>query len=185
MLTFRPRFLRGAPLTHLVGRCSCFSCGTGRTLRLSRRRHGVILRYVRGVQARLRRPVSGRDGSLVASGVGLLLSCYVHFCSQRFVAHRGMGRSVLAHFRDLLSSCFTSGTPTRDNVPSMRCYTSGLYLSTGCLKSLLEGRAKVSTLGRVRRGALSVTQRQVSSASGSVNRVSCRLKFPCPRRFDH
>lgn len=170
----------------MVGSCSCFSCGTGRTLRLSGRREQAIVRYVRGVHVRLRCPVSGRDHSLVISGVGLLLSCYVHFCSHRFVAHSGTGRSLLTHFRSLLSRCFTSSTPTeRKKVPAIRCYTCGLYLSPGCFDSLVGGRAKVPTLGRVRRGVLSITGRQMFGATGSVDRVSCRLKFPCPRRFDH
>lgn len=169
----------------MVGRCSCFSCGTGRTLRLSRRRHGMIVRYVGGMTRRLERPVSGRDHSLVVSAVGLLLSHYVHFCSHRFVAERGTGGSLLTHFRLLLGGCCRSTLPADGNVPAMRCYTSRLYLSAGCFDSLMGGRANVSTVGRVRRGVVSVTGRHVVGARGDVDRVSSRVNFRCPRRFAH
>lgn len=183
LLVFRPSLLQGAPLKQVVHRCSFFSCRAGRTLRLDIRRQRVVVSYFRGVRCRLGRPVRHRDGGLVASDVGAFLSCYAHFCSHRFVAHSGRGQSVLTEFRQLLSRCFRSKTTGQVNLPAMRCYTSGLYLSPGCFDSLLGGRANSATLRFVRSGSVRVTGARLTSASSAIGRVTCGLNFRCPRRF--
>lgn len=180
---FRPSLVHNASLTGDVGDCAFFSCTIGRTLRLSSRRGRVIVSYLGGVDVRLRRTVSGRDGTLVTVGVRLLLGCYVQFCRQRFVAHDGTGGSTLAGFRRLLGRCFLDGLPVRRNLPSIGCFTSGVYLSSGCFKSVMGGRAKGAPRRRVRSGIVRVTGRRVIRAGRAIDRVTCALNFRCPRRL--
>lgn len=115
--------------------------------------------YVVGVSSRVGNTASERDGLVIISTVRLLLGCYVHFCSERFVAHGGRGGSALDSFRTLLGSCFASSGPSGFNAPAMTCYTSRLRLSTGCFKSLVGGRANSSTRRCVLTGAVSATGR--------------------------
>lgn len=181
---FRPSLVQKATLNRRVGGCSFFSCRAHRTLRLSRSRHRVMVSYLRGVRARLGRDVSGRDHQLVYTGVKLLLSCYVHFCRERFAAQRRMGGSVVIHFRQLLSSCFSDSNPLQRKLPAIGCFTSGIFLSTGCFKSVVHGRAKRATSRCVRGGLVRQTGRTLLNASGAADRVTCKLKFRCPRRLD-
>lgn len=184
-LLFRPSLVGNASLKRKVGRCSFFSCSSARTLRLSRSRGRVFLSYLGGVGVRVRHPVSGRDGNLVTHGVRLLLSCYVHFCRHRFVAHSTTGGSVLVGFRTLVSSCFRDSGPRARKLPSIGCFTSGIFLSSGCFKSLIGGRAKGATRRCVRGGVVSLTGRVVVKDKGAIDRVTCRLKCRCSRRFGH
>lgn len=184
-LLFRPSLVRNARLKRSVQGCSFFSCRTHRTLRLSRRRQRAIVSYLRGVSARLEHPTSGRDQQLVATGVKLLLSCYVHFCRQRFAAHRTSGGSVVMHFRRLLSRCFSNRAPRRRKLPAIGCFTRQMFLSPGCFNSVVDGRAKGATSRCVRSGMVRETGSVLLSAAGPVDRVTCDLNFRCPRRVDH
>lgn len=180
---FRPSLVHNASLKRRVGRCSFFSCTSGRTLRLSSSRGGVFRSYLSGMRRRLSHPVSGRDGHLVTEGVRLLLSCYVHFCRHRFIAHSGIGGSMLVGFRSLLSICFRDRRSPGRGLPAIGCFTSGMGLSSGCFNSLVGGRAKGATRRCVRKGVVGVTGREVLTSRGAIDRVTCRLKFRCPRRF--
>lgn len=180
---FRPSLLQKAALKGAVGGCAFFSCRIDRTLRLSRSRHGVVASYLGVVHVRLRQKISGRDGALLMGCVRLLLGCYVHFCRHRFTAHDRSGHSILAHFRKLLSSCFRNRLTRHSKLPAIGCFTSGLYLSSGCFKSVFGGRANGAPRRCVRRGIVRLTGRQVSSEERAIDEMTCSLKFRCPRRF--
>lgn len=145
---------------------------------------GVFHSILSVVDRRLRRPVSERSHRLVISGVRLLLGCYLHFCSHRFVAHRRVGRSIMGGFVSLLSRCVTQGTRHR-KLPAMTCFTSGYYCSAGCFNRLIGARANEATGDLVGSQLLSTTHRLLISRALDVARIDRRLNFRCPRRFIH